>query len=266
MKPTEENMRTTHLGLLLFGLGLACSSEGAKSGQGDLPTDDTAAPAVDCAALIDNTRPANEQSDWFYRDPLRVTFSDANPDLVASGTDSTSADLELALEWDDARQVASLLPASGFWPPSESIAVTLDFCGIPANLAFSISDAGSPFESDQASLIGKTYIIDLTTADYTHPPGIGTLLGSFIDLPLLLGVSNVGENSDSSNVVDFIAALGEFDNAGDIEQVSGLWDFSGADFSMSPYFQALSTLLNIDFGGYDVQFMVSQLRAPLKPT
>ena len=222
-------MRTTHLGLLLLGLGLACNSEGAKSGQGDLPTDDTAAPAVDCAALIDNTRPANEQSDWFYRDPLRVTFSDANPDLVASGTDSTGADLELALEWDDARQVASLLPASGFWPPSESIAVTLDFCGNSANLAFSISDAGSPFESDQASLIGKTYIIDLTTADYTHPPGIGT--GSLSICPCCLACPML-EKTNLGNVVDFIAALGEFDNTGDIEQVSGLWDFSGADFSM----------------------------------
>ena len=135
------------------------------------------------------------------------------------------------------------------WPPSESIAVTLDFCGNSANLAFYF-DAGSPFESDQASLIGKTYIIDLTGRLHS-PPGIGTFSVPLSICPCCLACPML-EKIATPVMVDFIAALGEFDNAGDIEQVSGLWDFRGADFSMSPYFQALSTLLNIDFGGYDI--------------
>ena len=60
------------------------------------------------------------------------------------------------------------------------------------------------------------------------------------------------ENADGDDVVDFVAALGEFDNAGDVSQVSALWDFSGAGFTQSPYFDALSPLLTIDFGGYDI--------------
>jgi hypothetical protein len=137
-----------------------------------------------------------------------------------------------------------VVPESGYWMGNEDYTLTAEFCGKTETLTFGTSEFGLPLEGNVSELASNTYNIDLASAEYTHPPGIGTLLSQNIDQPLLLGIETATEES-----LDFIAALGLYNNVGGIDQASSLWYFPGADFSTSPYFEAFSETLAIDYNG-----------------
>ena len=99
-------------------------------------------------------------------------------------------------------------------------------------------------EIEPTGLVGNTYNIDLASAEYSQPPGIDVILGNNIDQPLLFGVDVV-----SDSAIDFIAALGIFDDFGNITQSTGLWGFPNADFTAAPYFDANAEYLAIDYNG-----------------
>jgi hypothetical protein len=234
---------------VFYGL-FACSGD-AKPDTVEPPppdsgtdTDDTAAPNEDCEAVISETRPSDGQSNWFYRDSVRLTFSEINPSVSAIGTDSSGNEVPLSFEWNDSREMAYLLPESGFWMGNENYTLNIDYCGNTASMSFSTSSYGSPLEVNVSELVDKTYNIDLASATYSQPPGIDIILGNNIDQPLLFGVEAATETA-----IDFVAALGVVDNFGAIEQSSGLWFFPNADFTGSPYFDAFADYLAIDYNG-----------------
>jgi hypothetical protein len=212
-------------------------------------TDDTNS-SGDCDITLDNTTPSSGASSWFYRDQITLTFSDSNPTFSLSVTDSSGADVAVDTEWDDGRLNAYVLPTSGAWAGSESYTVSLDLCGLNPSFSFSTNEYGTPLEVEASALVGNTYLIDLSAASYSEPPGIGTLLGLFLDAPLLLGVASV----DGSNI-SFLATQGVLNELeGTYEQIPSfpVWDFSNADFSESPYFAAQTALLNVDYSGTDI--------------
>ena len=105
-----------------------------------------------------------------------------------------------------------------------------------------------PLESDASDLVGQTYFINLSTADYTEPPGVGSMLGLFLDMPLLLGVASV-----ETDVINFEAGLGEqHPTTGQWSTIGDHWIFDGADFSGSPYFSAATPLLDIPYGAVTI--------------
>jgi hypothetical protein len=238
--------------LALFALSTACTKEEAKPEQGDIPTDtgveeDTGG-IVDCDATLSST-PSIElpTSSWFFRDAVELQFDEVNIALNLTLTDSSGADVSVGFEWNESREIAYVLPESGAWMGDEEYTLVADFCGKTETLTFGTSEYGLPLESDASSLVGNTYNIDLASAEYSHPPGIGTLLSQNIDQPLLFGIE-----SASADSLDFIAALGAYTNTGGIEQTTGLWYFPGADFSTSPYFDAFADTLNIQYGSIDI--------------
>ena len=238
--------------LALFALSTACTKEEAKPEQGDIPTDtgaeeDTGG-IVDCDATVSST-PSIElpTSSWFFRDAVELTFDEVNVALDLTLTDSSGADVAVGFEWNESREIAYVLPESGSWMGDEEYTLVADFCGKSETLTFGTSEYGLPLESDASTLVGNTYNIDLASAEYSHPPGIGTLLSQNIDQPLLFGIE---ASSDAS--LDFIAALGAYTNTGGIDQTTGLWSFPGADFTGAPYFEAYSENLNIQYGSIDI--------------
>jgi hypothetical protein len=206
-------------------------------------------PKEDCEITIAGTIPNDGASSWFYRSPAVITFSEENPNVAFAVTDSSGADVPVSYEWDDVRLNASVLPDSGSWNPSENYTLGIDLCGNSPNISFSTSEVGTPLEDDAADLVGNTYFIDLSSAEYSEPPGVGTLLSLYLDMPLLLGVSSV-----ETSVIDFEAYLGYRDDvspdwmAVDMEP----WIFSGADFASQPFFSAYTELLTIPYGSVDI--------------
>ena len=214
------------------------------------PDDTNDTNSDDCDITLENTTPSSGASSWFYRDQVTLTFSDSNPSFSISVTDSSGAEIGVDTEWDDGRLNAYILPSSGAWAGSETYSVSVDLCGLTPTFEFSTNEYGTALSVDASSLVGGTYLIDLSAATYSEPPGIGTLLGLFLDAPLLLGVESV----DGSNI-SFLATQGTLNELeGTYEQIPTfpVWDFSNADFSDSPYFAAQTPLLNVDYSGIDI--------------
>lgn len=204
----------------------------------------------DCDITLDSTSPSSGSNSWFYRDAITLTFSDNNPSFSATVTDATGSEVNVETTWDDGRLNAYLLPSSGAWSGGETYSVSLDVCGLNPTFEFGTSAYGAELSVEPSSLIGKTFLIDLSDASYSEPPGIGTLLGLFLDAPLLLGVESV-----DTDVINFLATQGEFDEInGVFEQIPGfpVWDFENADFSESPFFAAQTDILNVDYNGSEI--------------
>jgi hypothetical protein len=210
---------------------------------------DTDNPEEECDITIAGTIPNDGAGAWFYRSPAVVTFSEENPTVAFSVVDSSGSDVPVSFEWDDVRLNASVLPDSGSWNPSENYTLTIDLCGNMPSIAFSTSEIGTPLEEDSSNLIGNTYFIDLSSAEYSEPPGVGTLLSLYLDMPLLLGVSSV-----ESSVIDFEAYLGYRDDVSPDWMPIDMdpWMFSGADFSSQPFFSAYTEMLTIPYGSADI--------------
>ena len=230
-------------------LATSCSGNRKQPEQGVLPedtgsTEDTGG-VVDCDATLNST-PSIElpTSSWFYRDPIELAFDEVNIALDLSLLNGSGEEVAVAFEWNESREIAMVLPEDGQWRGNEDYTLTVDFCGKTETLTFGTSEYGLPLEDGASELVGHTYNIDLASAEYTHPPGIGTLLSANIDQPLLFGIDSANDES-----LDFIAALGLYNNVGGIDQASGLWYFPGADFSTSPYFEAYAENLAIDYNG-----------------
>ena len=237
--------------LFLLSLTIACTND-KKPEQGEAPdtntdTDDTAL-VVDCEATMTST-PSMELpvSNWFYRDAIELTFSEMNLAIAVSATDGAGNSIAVGYTWNDSRERAYIVPDTGVWDGDTDYTITVDYCGTSSTVEFGTSKYGKALEVTPEQLVGRTYNIDLTAATYTEPPGIGTLLGQNIDQPLLFGIDSATETR-----LDFIAALGEYDNFGAVTQITGLWSFPNADFSTTPYFEAFSDFLAIDYGSISI--------------
>lgn len=208
------------------------------------PSSEDTGGITECEESLETTPNINlGSSSWFYRDPIRLTFGEQNVSLNLSATDSTGADVPVSFEWNASSELAEVLPASGTWAGDESYTLHIEYCQHSADLGFSTSEYGLPLDISDEDLIGNTYNIDLATATYTDPPGIGTLLGQNIDQPLLLGIESVHDSQ-----LDFIASLGLIDNFGEISQDGDFWYFPNAVFTNAPYFDAYSEYLSIQYG------------------
>ena len=171
-------------------------------------------------------------SNWFYRDEINLDFIAPNLNPTISIVDSSGSVVSPLLTWNSDRSSVSLLPMSGFWSPLETYIMTLEACD---DYIFTISEYGEPV-TDPSTLVGNTYLLDVASANYLTPPGIGALLGQNISDPLLLGVS-----SAASNTLDLIAARGTFDESGLTEQVNGIIELDSEDYLQNPYFETTTS-------------------------
>ena len=120
---------------------MACNNE-SKPDAADtgLLVEDTGEVIVEeCEATIVDQSPANGAGGWFYRDAVTVVFSESNPTLTITATDSTGAEIPVGYEWDDTRFNISILPESGSWSSSESYTLLFDLCGLQPEISFSTS-------------------------------------------------------------------------------------------------------------------------------
>ena len=91
-------------------------------------------------------------------------------------------------------------------------------------------------------LIGKVFELDLPNAEFTEPPAVGALLGSYLSSPLLASV----QAADDENLT-LLVAQGYWDEDGVAYQDmgTGCYDFPPADFTEAPYFAADTEYINI---------------------
>ncbi len=137
--------------------------------------DDATDDGPEWAAIIDIS-PEVDQSDFFFesdawavfdREPTSATMSINNGVTGESTLDGTllSFDIAGALEADTTYELTVT------WEPSEVGSTSFEFTTGPwGNVV-----------DDEAGLINTTYEIDLASADFTEPPGVGSIIASQLE-------------------------------------------------------------------------------------
>ncbi len=201
-----------------------------------------------CRHQIVDHNPAEGERRWYWRDhPTIWVDSDLNKDRY-----------EVFLVDEDGVRV----PSENVWGEGLSFDIVFEG-GLKAShgydlylrdcmgeriVPFRTSSYGAGLESGPAGLVGKTYVLDLATADWVQPPGLGPLLQLYFTVPILLGV----ESADNKTI-DFLAAPGRVDVFEGIvqDETQQSWDFPGSNFTTSPYFSAEVDEVNFAFEGVD---------------
>jgi hypothetical protein len=206
-------------------------------------TDDTVDTNVDegCDNGIDETYPEAGATDAYYRADIEFMLDDpdeSGPSIVltqggteVAGTSWTSEDLETVYFTPD----EPLLPATSY-------EATLTYCVGDATIDFTTNALGEALSAD---ILDKTYVIDLASARFVEPAGVGELIGEFVTMNVLVGVAAV----DGTNLT-MMGALSVEDGT-DQDMCTPTFDLT-ADFSETPFFVIAADSIDLSVAGYTI--------------
>jgi len=226
---------------LLIALGLvACSSDKGETdtadatinddADADTDTDtdtDTDADAdadTDCNVDIQDVSPRDNESGVYWRSDVTVWLDGDDSTASLSVTDEDGNALAGTVTNDDGTVTFT---ADAGLVPDQNHSMAFSWCGGDEATEFQTSELGLPLETD---LTAQTFALDLGSATWIEPAGLGAIVGDALDMSLLVGVQSVGAE------IDFIGALGA-DGTDDQDLCMPTIDFEPGDFSDSPYFQ-----------------------------
>lgn len=219
------------------------ASDGGSSSDGGGSSDGGA----ECTVAVTDTEPESGETGWYWRDRYEVTLDGATDDASFTLTSSGGTDIPLSEEWSEGGLQVVLTPGVGM-TGDETYTLSIDVCGTTTDVVFQTSSYGLPLESDPSALVGNTYFFDLPGATFVQPVGVGALLATFLDVPILLGVTNA-----TSSEIDVLGAQAERNSSDEwVQDMAQLtWDFPAGPFDESPYFSAdaAEVVITYSFGG-----------------
>lgn len=249
--------RLSILALAPFALLALAGCPTAKTGDDTAPIDtdvtDDSNPVVDdtaaCTTAMTEVEPADGTADVYYRGTITVSFDGDGGSASFHLVDSTGTDVPFTTTYTDGNVQAVLTPDDALTPLTDYLLDTV-ICGVTTTTHFTTSELGTPLASDVSSLLGSTYMFRLSDSDITEPAFLDLISGTYLTVPILLGVDTVDATS-----IHMIGGLG--DESGTEIKQSNLptWDFPEADFTTQPYFHATSPLITIMYG--DVPIPIS---------
>jgi hypothetical protein len=227
----------SNLKIGLFGLlALSTALVGCPPAD-DTGKDDTAIEGCDNG--IDETYPEAGATDAYWRADIEFALDDpdeSGPSIVltqggteVAGTSWTSEDLETVYFTPD----ASLDPATAY-------EATLTYCVGDATIDFTTSTLGEDLSGD---ILNKTYVIDLASARFVEPAGVGELIGEFVTMNVLVGVAAI----DGADIT-MMGAL-SVEGGSDQDFCTPTFDLA-ADFTETPYFVIAADSIELAVAGY----------------
>lgn len=211
---------------------------------------------VSCEVQITETDPAGGSSDFYYRGTIQVAFTADGSDGTVTLTDSAGAEVSGSTSWSDDGTVLYFTPSSPL-SPSTDYTLSISYCGGEPSVSFRTSEVGA--ETDSNSLVGKAYSIDLGSANFIEPEGIGTILGELLTQNILVGVTAADDTS-----IQMIGAIsGEGTEAQDLCTPS--IPFPEADFSENPFFEIGPEDTTITVAGYSATIGDLQISGAFGP-
>jgi hypothetical protein len=188
----------THLSLRLlamFALALpltACPTstgdDDDDSAQGD-DDDDSTPGATEIAA----TSPADGDQNFYYRSCLWVEFSGAVEDAEISLADADGAAVAGTNTLNDDASVVTFCPGSALGALIEYTAsVSWDSATGDGSWSFRTSDLGTPTGAEPPA--DGSFLMDLASATFIEPAGIGGVIGSFLSDPIAMTAAYDGSS------------------------------------------------------------------------
>ena len=110
----------------------------------------------------------------------------------------------------------------------------------------------------ETDVTGETYALDLGTATWEEPAGIGTLLGDALNAKILVGVE------EASDIIDFLIAIPEGDSV-EQDYCSPTLDFDPIGFDTSPFFEIGPADLPIGMLGYSLTIYDMNINGTFQP-
>lgn len=206
-------------------------TSGDNGGGGD--TSETCTTTVKSTMPADGSTTANYRADIYFELSAADTTATITTDIP--GTQQASSDGK-TIYW----------VLSGPLDSSTSYTVTLDYCGGSVPITFTTSEVGPAV--DAGTVQDKTYALDLAHAHIAEPPGIGSVLSTYLTQQVLIGVQSL-----SGSDLQMIGALGiEGSSPASQDYCSPSIPFPSADFSANPYFQIGPQDTEFSVAGYDI--------------
>ena len=198
---------------------------------------DTAPP---CGITVDETFPALNATNAYYRGEIEFHLSDEDPtaEITMDGVDGTSTR-------NEDNDVVIFTPSAPL-SPSTAYTAVLNYCSGTPDLTFTTSALGSGI-SDPSSLNNTAFALDLKAGRIVIPEGVGSVLESYLDVVIYMEVAE----ATSSNIRMFGALADEADPTHQ-DYCSPTIDFPEADFSNAPFFSIGPESTTIAVAGYEV--------------
>ena len=237
----------------IIGLLLAVGCGSKDTADADPAGSDDAGECGDPQAAL--TSPSNT-SDANYRTTVAFTFSTDKDDSATISLSGPDGEISGSSDWSDKTLT---------FTPSEDLAfdttyeATLTHCGGSDSESFSTSNVGSGLDGGEASLVDKTYSVDLAAANFVKPPDVGTLLGSLLTQNILIGIDDANESS-----ITMKGALAEPGND-DQDMCTATFGIPTADFSTAPYFSVSADAITIAVSGFNININDFTLEGDFTP-
>ena len=194
-----------------------------------------------CTTQVMSVEPADGAADVYYHHTITVSFDGDGGSAEFSLLDASGVDVPVTATFTEGN-VQAVLTAD--LEPVTAYTLTTSVCGSEASSSFTTNALGSPLDMDPADLIGATYEFRLSDADITEPAFLDLIAGTYLTVPILIGV----DSADSTSI-DMLGGLG-YETTDSYAQDTTLpsWDFPVADFTTQPFFHAQSPLITIMYG------------------
>ncbi|MCB9778534.1 MAG: Ig-like domain-containing protein [Alphaproteobacteria bacterium] len=223
--------------------------------DGDTDADtDTDGGGGDCDAMVLSVEPDDGDTDVNLGSTIRFTLSDADSTAVVTLASLDGSSVSGSSWLSDEDTVAVFQPSTALAAGATYVA-TLDYCGGSETAQFTTLDPGTPV----SGLVGKGYLVDLGSATWVEPAGVGDLISGLGDFEMLLGVA-----AETDSTITMFGATGN--GSGGQDTCAPTIDFPPADFSSNPYFQLGPTDMAFDAGGYAIEISNFRLGASFNET
>lgn len=226
---------------------LACTDKG-----GDTAGDDTSDPG--CEVTAEFVSPTSGQADFYYRGFVEVALSDPDPSATVAidGVDGTT-------ELSDDQETVRFYPSADL-ASSTSYTATASWCDGEGtgSISFSTSELGTA--ADAASLVGNTYSLDLASGRIIIPEGVGTILESYLDYTLYMGVAAADDSE-----ITFLGATANEDDPSLQDYCTPTLDFPAADFTGNPFFQIGPETTTLEVAGFSIEIQDLNVSGALAP-
>lgn len=185
-----------------------------------------------CQDKLEESEPEDGAVDWYWRyRPSATTTTDRPGRYQAWLTDEDQVLVPAEPSWAD-DDPSFEMDWAGWLTPETAYTFSIKDCVETHEISFTTSSYGLPLERGPATVVGNTYRVELSEAQWVVPATLGPLVRLYLNDPILMKVHFANDAE-----ISMWGAPGQFRN-GELLQDTTVptWDFGFADFSEQPFF------------------------------